>query len=299
MVASPLRYRSDLRAARERLAALPSRTLRLPAGPVEYLDEGKGPAVLLVHGIFGGHDAALRLVDPDVLQGYRRVAPSRFGYLGTAMPAEASVSLQADTHAALLDTLGIDRVLVLAGSAGTTSALEMALRYPGRVAGLVLESSNAPGPQHETDGIPLWVARRLWASDLLMWVARTYAERSITSLMGVPPDLPLTRADRARLDQELDSIFPVSSRVQGALFDAFTGNKAINGMPLEELRAPTLVIHFRDDTGAPVSGAETLARRIPDAQRLFFDHGGHLGLGEHPEVEATLRTFLAHVLADT
>lgn len=298
MVASPLRYRSDLRAARERLAALPSRTVRLPAGPVEYLDHGEGPAVLLVHGIFGGHDAALRLVQPGVLDGYRRVAPSRFGYLGTAKPAQASVALQADTHAALLDTLGIDRVLALAGSAGTTSALELALRHPGRVAGLVLESSNAPGPHHDTDGIPLWVARRLWASDLLMWAARRYAERSITSLMGIPADLPLSPADRARLDEELDSLFPVSERAQGALFDAFTGNKAINDTPLEEVRAPTLVIHFRDDTGAPFSGAETLARRIPDAQRLFLDHGGHLGLGEHPEVEATLRSFLGDVLAD-
>jgi dienelactone hydrolase len=95
MVVSPLKYRSDLRAAQDRLAALPSRTVSLPAGPVEYIDQGEGPAVLLIHGIFGGHDAALRLADPSVLAGRRRLAPSRFGYLGTAMPAQASVALQA------------------------------------------------------------------------------------------------------------------------------------------------------------------------------------------------------------
>jgi pimeloyl-ACP methyl ester carboxylesterase len=298
MVTSPLRYRSDLRTARERLAALPSRTVQLPSGPVEYLDQGHGPAILLVHGIFGGHDAALRLVDPGVLDCYRRVAPSRFGYLGTAMPEQASVLLQADTHAALLDALGVEWVVALAGSAGTTSALQLALRHPERVLALVLESSNAPGPQHDTDGMPRWVARRLWASDPLMWAARTYGERLITSLMGVPADLPLSRADRVRLDEELDALFPVSRRVQGALFDAFTGNKAINAVPLEQVRVPTLVIHFRDDSGAPFSAAETLARRIPGAQSLFLDHGGHLGLGEHPEVESTLRNFIGRVLAD-
>ena len=186
MVTSPLRYRSDLRAAHERLAALPSRTLALPAGPVEYLDDGEGPAVLLIHGIFGGHDAALRLADPSVLAGWRRLAPSRFGYLGTAMPARASVALQADTHAALLDARGIDRAAVMAGSAGTTSALALALRHPDRVAGLVLQSSNAPGPQHDADAMPSWLARRLWASDPVMWTMRTYAAGSITSLMGVP-----------------------------------------------------------------------------------------------------------------
>ena len=296
MVTSPLKYRSDLRAAHDRLAALPSRTVSLPAGPVEYIDQGEGPAVLLIHGIFGGHDAALRLTDPSDLAGYRRLAPSRFGYLGTAMPPQASVALQADTHAALLDARGIERAAVLAGSAGTTSALELALRHPDRVAGLVLQSSNAPGPQHDTDAMPRWLARRLWASEHLMWAARTYATRSITSLMGVPPDLPLGPEDRARLEDELDSIFPVARRVHGCLFDAFTGNHAINALPLEKVRAPTLVIHFRDDTGAPFAGAQTLAHRIPDAQTLFLDHGGHLGLGEHPEVSATLRGFLDRVL---
>ncbi|MFK5647925.1 hypothetical protein ACI3ET_15570 [Ornithinimicrobium sp. LYQ121] len=54
MVTSLLRYRSDLRAAHDRLAVLPTRTVILPAGPVEYLDEGEGPVVLLVHGISAG-----------------------------------------------------------------------------------------------------------------------------------------------------------------------------------------------------------------------------------------------------
>jgi pimeloyl-ACP methyl ester carboxylesterase len=296
MITNPLKYRSDLQAAHDRLAALPSRTEALPAGPVEYLDEGEGPAVLLVHGIFGGHDAALRLAEPSVLAHYRRLAPSRFGYLGTAMPAQGSVALQADTHAALLDAQGIDRAAILAGSAGTTSALELAVRHPDRVAGLVLLSSNAPGPQHDTDSMPRWLARRLWASDHLMWAARTYAERSITSLMGIPRDLPLSRDDHARLEEELDSIFPVARRVRGCLFDAFTGNKAINTIAVEKVRTPTLIIHFRDDTGAPFLGAQTLAHRIPGAQTLFIDHGGHLGLGRHPEVGATMRKFLDKVL---
>lgn len=295
MVTSPLRYRNDLDAAYKRLGALPSRTVTLPAGPVEYLDQGEGPAVLLLHGIFGGHDAALRLAEPDVLAGYRQVAPSRFGYLGTPMPAQPSVDLQADTHAALLDTLGIDRVLALAGSAGTTSALELALRHPERVAGLILLSSNAPGPHHDKDGIPPWLARRLWASDPLMWVMRTYAPHFITELMGVPRDLSLRPVDRTRLAEELDSIFPVSRRLHGVLFDAFTGNKAINATPLEEVSAPTLVIHFRDDTGAPFASAETMARRIPTTETVFPDRGGHLGLGEHPEVARAMRDFLGRV----
>lgn len=297
MVTNPFHYRAELRAARARLAAIPARTLVTEVGPIEYLDQGSGDVVLLVHGIFGGHDAALRLAEPRVLAGYRRLAPSRFGYLGTPLPPHPSVSLQVDAHLALLDALGVDRVVALAGSAGTTSALELALRHPDRVAGLVLQSSNAPGPQHDKDALPRWVAQRLWASDALMWAARTYVPRLITELMGVPPDLPLNATDRARVEEELDGIFPVSRRADGAIFDAYTGNKAVNALPLESVRAPTLVVHFRDDPGAPFTGAETLASRIPDAQTLFPDRGGHLGLGEHPEVEEAIGAFLAQVSA--
>lgn len=116
------------------------------------------------------------------------------------------------------DALGIDRAAVLAGSAGTTSALELAVRHPDRVTRLVLLSSNAPGPQHDTDGIPEWLARRLWASGPVMWaVARM--PPGLTALMGIPPDLPLGRDDRSRLQEELDSIFPVSRPATSAPSD--------------------------------------------------------------------------------
>ena len=61
-----------------------------------------------------------------------------------------------------------------------------------------------------------------------MWALRTYAPHFITELMGVPRDTALSPADHARLEEELDAIFPVSRRVHGVLFDAFTGNKAVN-----------------------------------------------------------------------
>ncbi|MFK5647926.1 alpha/beta fold hydrolase [Ornithinimicrobium sp. LYQ121] len=60
------------------------------------------------------------------------------------MPAQATVALQADTHAALLDAQGIDRAAVLAGSAGTTSALALAVRHPDRVAGLACSPPTRP-----------------------------------------------------------------------------------------------------------------------------------------------------------
>jgi pimeloyl-ACP methyl ester carboxylesterase len=211
-----------------------------PVCPIEYVDQGSGYPLLLVHGIFGGHDAALRLAEPEVLAGYRVIAPSRFGYLGTPMPAQPSAALQGDAHAALLDALGVDQAFVFAASAGVTSALQMAIRYPSRVTGLVLQSSNVPGPHQEKQLLPRGIAARVWRSNLLMWLIRTYFSGAIAhSMMGVPKQLPLSDTDQARLEEELDSIFPVDLRINGVLFDAYVGNPEINNA-FASTRSPRL-----------------------------------------------------------
>ncbi|HEX6232712.1 MAG TPA: alpha/beta hydrolase [Jiangellaceae bacterium] len=291
---SPTRYRTDIPTARRRLTALAPATIDTPPGRISYVDQGVGFPLLLVHGVFGGYDAGLRLIDPEVRAGYRCISPSRFGYPGTPMPPNPTVQLQADAHAALLDALGIDQVAVAAGSAGVTSALQMAIRHPSRVAALVLVSSNVPGPHHRRGPFPRSLAQRLWGSNLLMWLIRTYLSTVIVNnMMGIPKDLPLTEADRARLDEELDAIFPVFERVQGAVFDGFTGNADINtGYPLHTIGAPTLLVHYKDDAGPPYAGAVALADAIPGARLLGIDHGGHLGLGNHREVPSEIAAFL-------
>jgi len=296
---NPFDFRAELLAARQRLAAIPTSVEETTVGRIEYVDRGTGFPILLVHGIFGGHDAGLRLAEPGVLAGHRLVSPSRFGYLGTPMPPDATVTLQADAHAALLDVLGIERAVVYAGSAGGTSALQMAIRHPSRVAALVLQSTNVAGPHHERDVLPRAVAHRLWRSELMMWAVRTYMTGFIVnSMMGIPRDLPLSDADRNRVNEELDAIFPVGPRVDGVMFDGYIGNRDINnGYPLETITAPTLFVHFKDDGGPPYDAAVVMCRRIPGARMLVGEHGGHLGLGEHPEITAGIKEFLQEVEA--
>lgn len=273
-------FRSAMVAANARVDALRLSSLHTPSGTIRYLDVGVGPPVLLVHGIFGGSDAALRQLRPLLPDGFRLIAPSRFGYLGSTLPAGATPDDQADAYAYLLDHLGIDKAPVVAGSAGSTSALRLAARHPGRVSGLVLISANGPGPQHDKPPMPYRVARAVWGSDRLMWMIRRHFGDRLGRLLSTPEP-----ADRARLEAELDGIFPVSRRVNGALFDAYVSNPAINDYDPRSLSTPTLIVHARDDALAPCWGAVALSQTIPGAELLVVENGGgHLMLGEHPEV---------------
>jgi len=113
-----------------------------------------------------GADGGLRELATDLVPpGSRVVVPSRFGYLGSDMPDGATPEMQADAFAALLDARGVGRALVLAGSAGSTSALHFAIRHHDRTTALLLVSANVPGP-HQSKGMPLRaVFRAIFGSD--------------------------------------------------------------------------------------------------------------------------------------
>jgi len=64
-------------------------------------------------------------------RGYRLIAPSRFGYLGSSMPP-SHAAMQADAYAQLLDRLGIEKVMVVGISAGAWSSMQFAIRHPER-----------------------------------------------------------------------------------------------------------------------------------------------------------------------
>jgi pimeloyl-ACP methyl ester carboxylesterase len=285
-------FRADMRAARQRLAAQQAFTVSTPYGVIQYGDRGSGPPVLAIHGVMGGFDAGLRNIAGDLVEGYRVVAPSRFGYLGSTMPSHASPALQADAFAALLDALDIDRAAVIGGSAGAPSSLQFAIRHPDRVSALVLKSPMVPGP-YRVSPVFKAVARALWRFNIVFWAAERYYPRAVLTLMGVPEGLILSKADRAIVQAELDGIFPIDERIDGILFDTFVSNPDINsGYPFGDITAPTLICHGRDDPGPPFHGAVTLAQQIPGARLVAWDRGGHLGLGDHPDIKQAIEDAL-------
>jgi len=291
LILAALRYQRDIRAARQRLHDLGSQIVDTPCGPIEYASLGDGFPVLVIHGIFGGFDQGLVTAQGQLGEGFRRITPSRFGYLRSPLPDDASPASQADAYACLLDALGIEKAAIMATSAGGTSAIQFALRHPDRCAALVLVSSTAPG---ETVALPPQPAARvMFRSDFLFWLLTTYFRSGMKSIMGVPKGFALTPQQEADIAEVMETILPVNPRADGALFDMYVSNPDINsGYPWQEITTPVLVVQAVDDPLASYENAKAMAAQIPDARLLTIEDGGHMLLGHEQQVRAEIVEFL-------
>ena len=292
-------YRRDLAAARSRLAGA-SDIATTSCGPIEYATSGTGQPVLVVHGAGGGFDQGLAFGGPLAERGYRVVAMSRFGYLRTPLPTDASADAQADAHACLLDALALERAAVVGISAGAPSAIELALRHPRRVTALVLAVPAAFVPRG--DGSPPVRTppgvRQLFATalrfDFLFWAIRRTAPGFMTrALLGTPSEV-VARADaseRARVATILDAILPIGERRLGLLNDALV-TAQLERPSLESIRVPTLTISAADDLYGTYDTAQYAAAHIPGARFVGYPGGGHVFVGHAGEVTHEIAEFL-------
>jgi pimeloyl-ACP methyl ester carboxylesterase len=292
------RYRRDMRAAQERLQSGGSQVIQTECGAIEYATYGEGPPVLVVHGIFGGFDQGLVVARGNVGEDFRSIAPSRFGYLRSPLPDDATPAGQADAFACLLDVLGIQQAAVLGTSAGGTSAIQFALRHPDRCSALVLFCSNAPG-ETEVGLLPEPLTKIMFKSDFIFWLLTTYFRSSLNSIMGVPAGFELTPEYKADVAEVMGTILPVSPRADGAVFDMFVSNPDVNtGYPLEEISVPVLIVNAIDDPLTLYRSAQAAAERIPGAKLVTIKDGGHMLLGHEEQVRSEIVAFLAGILGE-
>ena len=291
--------------SRERQATLDSlsagsQVITAQQGQVEFASHGHGPPVLVLHGAGGGYDQGLLIARTFGGEGFQWIAPSRFGYLRSSLPTDASTAAQADAFAELLDGLGVDRVAIIAMSGGVPPALQFAVRYPARTSALVLLSSAPYTPLTAADQelpIPAWLFQALFGSDFPYWLLKKTARTRLEAIFDVKPNFRarLSSDDRMFITDMVDAFEPVTMRMDGLRNEGAAINpKAYYA--LETINIPTLIVHAQDDGINPIAIGEYTAQQIPDAEFIRLTTGGHLLLGHHTEIQSTTNTFLRDVV---
>jgi pimeloyl-ACP methyl ester carboxylesterase len=266
-------FHRDIQKAEARIAQ-GSQIAETACGRIEYSDSGTGIPVLSIHGSGGGYDQGA-VIGELLGDGFRIIAPSRFGYLNSPYPANHSVVDQAHAYTCLLDTLGLDKVSVIAFSAGGTSALQFAQLYPDRVASLTMVSavSNVRPVREANES-----AQSALLTNFVFWAASTLATDPTLQFFGVSAETQaaMTEVEMDRARAILRLMNPLSLRKTGLDHDSTEANLFDGAVfDLESITAPTLVVHAEDDTFIPIAHGEYTAAHIPGARLVRFEHGGH------------------------
>ncbi len=272
-------------------------------GVVEYATTGQGPAVLIAHGTLGGYDQGLAIAHLFDQRRFSFIAPSRAGYLGSGIPTGLTPAQQADSYAALLDKLGLEKAAIIGVSGGGPSALQFAQRYPDRCSALVMLSAvarNSPPPAPFFRAM-LAMQDTLSRFDFLWWPFYRFGQRLLLKANGVSAvEIKAAMADprkKAILDAIFRPIVTASLRRPGMLIDSMR----IEDLPanqVDQISTPVLVAHSKADPLAPFEDAQWLAQAIPQAEFLPVDDGGHVFFVVYservvPEISAFLERYAA------
>ena len=273
-------FQRDQRIALAQLMAR-SDVLETARGPVEWAASGQGPAVLVIHGGGGGYDQGLHCAAPLGEAGVRFIAPSRFGYLRSPLPPNATPEAQADALAALLDSLGLERAGVLAFSAGGMTAVNFALRHPRRCWGLILASAITHAHVPASGGMQ-GLGEALLGNDFFTWALGHWPKAILAGTGTTEADLERLGDDEAAR-RGLFSVasFPLASRRRDGLINDLVQAEVLPDYPLANVAAPTLLIHGTHDPFIPFEFAAQAAATIPGAQLLTLEGAGHLGWFTH------------------
>ena len=179
-------YNREMSAAQSRLLA-GSDILRTDQGDIEYALTGEGIPVLLLHGAGGGYDQGLWGAKVYLGGGYKIVSVSRYGFLRSPIPTNASIKKQAALYKELLDYLNIKKAIVIGASAGGPSATQFANDYPERVSALILVSAvSMPRSPEDKDPFYVNIIHTIQQSDYAYWLVSKNFEAQFLDLLGVP-----------------------------------------------------------------------------------------------------------------
>ena len=261
-----------------------------------YRVAGRGPAVLLLHGIGDSSRTWLDLIT-RLARDHTVIAPDLLGHGASDKPrADYSVAAYANGMRDLLGVLDIDRATVIGHSLGGGVAMQFAYQFPERTERLVLVSSGGvsrevnpvlralslPGAELalQSLGLPLVRAQLGLLPRLAQFCGGTYTgdARDLLRIIDGFPD-PTARAAFARtLRSAVDWRGQVITMMDRCYLAA--------GMP-------TLIVWGDRDPVVPVRHARLAHDAMPGSRLEIFEGAGHFPFHTDPDrFLVVLRHFL-------
>ena len=262
-------------------AAILGRIAEIDGVGIHYIEQGKGPAVLLIHG-FGGHTFSFRHTIPALARDYRVIAVDLMGFGYSERPANADYSLTA--HATrvlhLMDHLGIDRATAVGHSMGGEVAMRMASMAPDRVVRLVLAGSVSGD---RLPSLPVTPLAKPFLPAMTRFTSLITLRRSVHDPSHFTPEVREAYLAPMRLKGSINGLYQI-------LHDGRSDKK----IDYSRITQPVLVLWADEEKIVPRVALRKIQQHLPQSEVVTIDNAGHLLLEEQPDAcNAVIRRFLA------
>lgn len=248
--------------------SLPSSPLVPGISPVEiyYRDEGAGPPLLLLHGGWGNSLYPFKRQIDKLRDQFRVICPDRSGYGRSTHLGEFDLSADFHYRAAaetlsFMDSLGIERASLWGHSDGAVIAAIIGFTAPERVSGLVLEAFHyyRMKPRSREFFEKLAEQPEALGAELCERFALEFGRKDWRRL--------ITSHARAWIQMAMESNDQQNDN-DDSCEDTYKGR-------LNEISAPTLVIHGRLDPRTEPGELDAVSRQLPHAEMRILDEAGH------------------------
>lgn len=251
----------------------------LSSGKVHYTDIGdeNGEIILHFHGSPAGADVGLYFFEDFIKAGYRIIAMSRPGFLGTDITLGKSIEDQADLYKEFMLKLNIKYAIIHAWSAGGPPALKFAEKYPEMVKGLILYCAVSVPWKHK-----ITFFEKAFLSNAGMYSLYIFSELFPTTFKKKFAKELGFNFDYIRSNEESMKVFerfmgltsPPNLRNNGSFNDIENYSK-MEPFNFEKITTKTLILFSPSDNQLTIDNGDVPAKRMPNCKYIKFEHGGH------------------------
>jgi len=276
--AFPEKVAGYMRDAVRSKAGLTKKEIRIDDHTIVYLEGGKGPTILLLHGYTGDKDN-WALLAPYLTKDYHVVIPDIPGYGESSMMEKASYDLsnQMSRLHKFAQAMKLKQFHIAGNSMGGLFAGTYAVRYPDEVISVGL--FNAVGVQSLEKSI-VYKAIEKEGENLLLLKDSNDIKRLMSLTFVDPPSLPypLQKAfiktsltNRSFYEKEKKEIFPDFNSLE---------------KDLPNIKAPTLILWGDQDKIVDISSVPVFEKGLKNHKTVIIKDCGHVPMIEKPQETA-------------
>jgi pimeloyl-ACP methyl ester carboxylesterase len=250
---------------------------------IEYSIVGEGEPILILHG---GHSNCYEEFGyKELIQaGFKLITPSRPGYGMTSTEWGRNLDTVSYAYKKMLDHLGIEKIQIIAISAGGPSGLHFAASYPERVRSVILQSAVTKEWLNKRDKEYIAahvlfrpkIEKHVWK--MIGFMSNQFPRFIFKHMAASFSHIKTSEIWDHINDHDLDAFRKMNNRQRsgsGFLIDIKQTHE-IKELHLKLIKCPVLIMHSKNDAAVPKEHATYAQEKITYSKLELLDTWGHL-----------------------